>query len=343
MNLTEDKLSSELRAGRLERLYFLYGTEPFLIKTYTDKIIKKCVGEDTLDFNLIRISGNPDIQLLGDYIEGLPVFSERKVIVINDFDIEKLDAEEIKQYTELFGDIPDTATVLINITGIEVDAKKAKTKKLLAVLEKVGAVCFFDYMTQAKIAALVVKKAGKAGIVISNADAAYLVELTLCNMSLVSEETAKLCSYVGSGGTITRDIIGKLVSKQLDTSIYSLAAAITAGKSADAFTILDELYTQRIEPVIIMSALSGTFIDFYRAKTGKATGATSNEIAEKFNYPKNRVWAVGKAMNAVTHLDAAYLRGCIQVLYETDIRMKSSPLDSKTLIETTIVSLLKKA
>lgn len=343
MTLTEDKLSAAIRGGTIEKIYYLYGNEPFLTKTYTDRIIKKCVGDDALDFNLIRISGNPDPELLGDYIEGLPVFAERKVIVINDFDIESLDADTIKRYTDMFSDIPDTSTVLINITGIEVDAKKAKTKKLIALIEKEGCVCFFDFMSQTKIAELVIKKAGKAGIVISRENALHLVELTLCNVTLVSEECAKLCSYVGNGGNITRETIDRLVSKQLDTSIYALATAITAGKSADAFTILDELYSQRIEPVIIMSALSGAFVDFYRAKTGKATGATSNDIAEKFSYPKNRVWAVGKSMNAVSRIDIAYIRRCIGILYNTDIKTKSSPQDSKTLIETAIVALLQKS
>ncbi len=342
MTVTEDKLSAAIRSGKIENIYYFYGPETFLTKTYTDRIIKKTVGEDALDFNLVRISGNPEPDLLLDYVEGLPVFSDRKLVVINDFDVEKTDADTAARYGDIFGDIPDTTTVLINITGFDVNPKAAKTKKLIALIEKVGCVCFFDYMPQTKISELVIKKATKNGIVISKEDAMHLVELTLCNVSLVSEETAKLCSYVGTGGTISREIIDRLVTKQLDTSIYSLAAAITAKKAAEAFTILDELYAQRIEPVIIMSALSGAFVDYYRAKTGKALGATSNDVAERFNYPKNRVWAVGKSMNAVARLDAAYLRSCVEALYEADIKMKSTPVNSKTIIETAIVSIMEK-
>ena len=86
MKLTEDKLSSAIRAGNIDKLYFLYGKEPFLINMHTDRIIKKTVGEDALDFNLQRLDGNPEPDVLSDYIESLPVFAERKVITVKDYD-----------------------------------------------------------------------------------------------------------------------------------------------------------------------------------------------------------------------------------------------------------------
>ncbi len=339
MVLTEEKLNSDIRGGRIGRVYYLYGKEPFLVKTYVDKIIKKTVGSDPLDFNFIRLNGNPDTSMLNDYIDGLPVFADMKTVVINDIDPEKMDKETHETYLEIIKNIPDTSVVVFNITGFQPDEKKAKTKKFIAAVDKAGTVCRLDGIPQAKIAGLIVKKAAKQGVVISGEDAMYLSERVLCNMTLVSEETTKLINYVGTGGTITREIIDKLVGKLLDTSVYELATAINSGKRAEAFRILDDLTAERIEPVIILSALSGAYLDFYRAKVAKVTGVLPGQAAEQLGYPKNREWVLNKAMTAVSKLRIDYLRNTVFILNEADGLMKSSALDSRIILEQAVTRL----
>ena len=82
MKIKEETLSADIRAGRLSRVYLIYGKEPFLVSMYTDRIIKKIVGEDALDFYLQRLDECPDAELLSDYAEALPVFAEVKVITV---------------------------------------------------------------------------------------------------------------------------------------------------------------------------------------------------------------------------------------------------------------------
>lgn len=337
---TEEQLGADLRAGRLARVYYLYGKEPFLVKTYFDRVIKKAVGEDALDFNLVRIGGNPDLSLLSDYIDGLPVFAERKVVAVSDLDPEKMDADSFSRLLGIVGDIPETSILLIGITGIAVDEKKAKTKKLIAAAEKNGTVCRFDFMQASKIAELVVKKAAKSGIVISREDARYLTERVLGNLTLISEETAKLISFVGTGNVIDRPTIDLLVAKQLDTSVYELAAAINAGKRSEAFRIIDDLIFQRVDPIVILSALSGAYLDFYRAKLAKAAGIPPSRAAQDFSYAKNREWVFSKATNAVARLNLGYLRETVEILSRADNLMKSAPIESRTVLEEAAVRLL---
>ncbi len=339
MLLTEEKLNADIRGGRIGRVYYLYGKEPFLVKTYVDKLIKKTVGDAPLDFNFISLKGTPDIGTFYDYVDGLPVFADVKTVLINDFDPDKLDEKDFKEYLKAVDSIPDTTVVIFNITGFQPDEKKARTKKLIAAVEKNGTVCKLDGIPQAKIAGLVVKKAAKQGVVISGEDAMYLTERVLCNMTLVSEETAKLITYVGTGGTITREVIDKLVGKLLDTSVYELATAINSGKREEAFRILDDLMTERIDPILILSALSGTYLDFYRAKIAKITGVLPDQVAENFRYAPNRKWVISKAMTAVSSLRIDYLRSTIFILSETDRMIKMPAIDVRTVLELTVTKL----
>ena len=43
--ITESELKKEL-GGELSRVYFLYGEEDFLVRTYAEKIVAAAVGED---------------------------------------------------------------------------------------------------------------------------------------------------------------------------------------------------------------------------------------------------------------------------------------------------------
>ncbi|MBR5088106.1 MAG: DNA polymerase III subunit delta, partial [Ruminiclostridium sp.] len=265
MKLSEDKLSSAIRAGRFERVYFIYGKEPFLIQMYVDRIIKKTVGEDALDFNLQRLDGCPEPDLLSDYVDTLPVFAEVKVITVKDFDPEKLVAATEKKYHEIVSNVPDSAILVLYCINTEIDEKKSKTKKLVEVIDKAGAVCCIEQMQAPKIAELCVKKAAKEGVVISQADALFLTERVGSRMNVASDETAKLISYVGTGGTITREQIDMLVPKQLEAQVFDLANAINAGQRADSYRIIDELFRKQINAVTIMGALSSTYLDMYCA------------------------------------------------------------------------------
>ena len=340
MKLTEDKLSSAIRAGRLDRVYFIYGKEPFLIQMYVDRLIKKTVGEDALDFNLQRFDGCPDPDMLSDCIDTLPVFSEVKLVAVKDFDPEGKLSSNDKQYISIVSSVPETTILVFYCTSIEIDEKKSRTKKFIDAVDKNGTVCSIDLMKAPKIAELCVKKAAKGGIVMSQSDALFLTERVGSQMSVASDETAKLMSYVGEGGTITRENICALVPKQLEAEVFDLADAINAGRRADTYRIIDELSGKQIKPVNIMSALSGTFLDMYCAKLAKNNGVSPQNAAKTFGYFGGRAWVFSnKVYPAAGALGIAYLRETVRILSETDIALKSVPVDGRVLIEEAVTKL----
>lgn len=340
MKLTEDKLSASIKAGDFSRVYFIYGKEPFLISMYADRIIKKAVGDDANDFNLQRLDGCPDPDLLADYIDTLPVFSEVKVVVIKDFDPENKLSSDDKRYLDIVANVPDSAILLIYCINTAIDEKKARTKKFIAAVEKAGTVCSVELMKAPKIAELCVKKAAKSGIVMSYDDALALTERVGGSMSAASDETAKLMSYVGEGGTISRSDIDALVPKQLEAEVFDLADAINAGKRAEAYRIVDELFEQQINAVNIMNALAGTFLDMYCAKLAKNSGMNAQSAAQSFGYYGGKAWVFSnKIFPAAARLGIAYLRETVSLLSETDIALKSVRTSSRVLIDEAVTKL----
>lgn len=332
--IDEPRLKAELKAGKLSRVYFLFGEEDFLIKMYTDKIIAAALGDEPSDMNFVKYKGNPKSDELIDHTDSLPFFAEYKVVLITDLEPDNMESSEVNAYEALVEELPDTTVLIFSETGVKVDYKKpkAKMKKLIAAVEKAGVVCELNYMSAAQIATLAEKKATRLGCALSRDNGLYLAELCGMSLSSVSTEVEKLCAYTGSG-EITREAIEKLTPRHIDTSLYTLAGELFAGRTAGAFRILDDLFVQRIDPVTILATLSGYFVDLYRAKLGKAVKASYSETASAFKYPPHRSFVMRNAYSTVNKLSEGYLAACVDILYNTNKLMNSSKADKRTLIE----------
>lgn len=332
--IDEPRLKADLKAGLLQRVYFLFGEERFLVSMYTNKIIDAALGKERSEMNFMKYSGSPKADELMDYTDCLPFFADYKVVLITDLEPDSLDADELKAYISIIENLPETTVLIISETGVEIDGKKpkAKEKKLMAAVEKAGSVCELSYLSPQMISAMAEKKAARAGCTLSRENGLYLAEMCGRSLSAVSNEMEKLCAYTGSG-EITRAAIDALTPKQVDTSVYTLAAELLSGNTDKAFRILDDLFLQRIEPVVISAVLSGHFVDLYRAKLGQQAKKSYNDTAGAFRYPPNRHFLVKKAYSAVNRLSEEYLGACIDILYRTNKLLNSSKADRRVLLE----------
>lgn len=344
--ITEAALKSSLKEGKFSRAYFLYGEEDFLTQTYADRIINAAVPPDGQDMNLVVYKELPDnISEISDYLDNIPFFSEYKCVLINDIDLDALDNNTHKQLLAMIEQIPDTAILIFAQKTYPADLKKlkAKTKKLLEACEKYGSSCEFKPLPPAKLADMTVKKFAKLGCAIAPENAAHLAEECGGSLTVLQTEIEKLATYKVSG-EITREDIEKLVPKRVTSNVYNLAKELLSGRIGSALKILDALFVQRTEPVMIMAALSGHFTDLYRARLGINAGASSQQTAKMFGYPPNRTFAMDYAYRDVRYLDDEYLGQCIAILYRTNKALNSSNVNKRVLLERALteISILNK-
>lgn len=338
--INETRLKADLKAGRLERAYFLYGSEDFLIRFFADKIVSLAMPEDARDMNLVKYTEPPKADVLSDQLENMPFFSEYKCVLIKDLDIGGMDNSEHKAYLELLGNIPATSVLIVAQENIEYNMKKlgAKVTKFIEAVERVGVSCEMNYMPAGKVAQRAQREAAKAGCTISPQNAAYLAQECGNSLTALENELAKLCAYK-NGGEITAADIERLVPRRIDTNIYNLAKELFAGRTGSALEILNDVFAQNIEPIRILSALSGHFTDLYRAKLGLLAGRTAGDTAKAFRYPPNRSFVMGNAYRSVGALSERYLGECVAVLYRTNKLLNSSKADKRQLIEQAIIEI----
>lgn len=356
MKISEQTLGADIKAGKLARVYLLYGDEDFLIRMYADKLLALAVPEDGRDMNYRKYSlvpnadkaskddRPPKIDELSDFVDSMPFFAERKCVILKNLEPDVLEKSELEDYIALINDIPETSVVIITRENTEDDPKKfreklgkAKMKKLIEAVDANGIVCELNCFSGAKLSGMAISKCRRAGCGLSDENAAFLAQRVGGSLSLLQTEVEKLCAYRQSG-EITRDDIELLVPKLIESNIYDLAKELFAGRVGNALEILDALFIQRAEPVVIMAALSGHFVDLYCAKLGQLAKKSYSDAAAALNYGR-RAFVMRNAYGAVKNLSAEYLADCIAILYNANKQLNSSKADKRQTIEKAIVEI----
>lgn len=353
MRRSEQQLGADIKAGKLARVYMLYGEEDFLIRMYTDKLVSLAVSEDEREMNFrkyLLVPGGsddrpPKMDELSDFAESMPFFAEHKCVLLKNFDAEALDKNELEGYIALINDLPDTAVVIFTRENMADEPKKfreklnkAKMKTLIEAIDRNGIVCEMPLFTPAKLAGFAIRKCRGAGCELSEKNAVLLAERVGFSMSLLQTEVEKLCAYKGNG-EITDDDINAIVPKHIESKIYDLAKELFAGRVGRAMEIINVLFIQQAKPEQIMGVLSGHFVDLYRAKLGIKAKLPWSETAAVFGFYGNRRYAMEKAYSSARSLSEAYLGDCIALLYNANKQLRSSKTDERLIIERAMIEI----
>ncbi len=337
--LTENELKTEIKASNFSNLYFLYGEEKYLIKHYTGLLEKKIVNPDFADFNLHTYDGKTvDLDDIITAAENLPMFSEYSCIIVKDMPVDSLSEEISDRLISFVSDIPETTIIIISLPTLDVSMSSSKAKKILSAFEKYGVAVKFTRFSMQQLIKLIEKGAKERNCVFGFYEASYLISLVGDDMSVILNELQKICAYK-NGGTITKADIDAVVVKNMQARAFDLTKALTANKCDTAMEILDTLMAMKEEPVLILGAISLPYIDMYRAKVYSSGGLRAEDAAKDYNY-KNKEFRLTNASRLASKYSIKQLRQFLEVLYEADVLLKSSSINSRLILEQTITKLI---
>lgn len=335
--MSVDLIKKQLKSGEFERLYMLYGDENYLKAYYCAEIAKKVVS-GMESFNLHKFyADNLNLSQLEAAIDNMPLMSDRKCIILHDIDPEGLKADEWKELQRMLKAIPEECVLILHYDGVKYDKSKSRWKTLLGIAQKNGMAVEIGRQPKSTLVKWLIKKADEKGCTLTVETAEYLINTCGEDMNQLECEIEKLCAFTGSG-EVLKTSIDRLVSRPLDASIYDLAKAVTAGKVTQSLKIIDELFYRKEEPVIVLSALSGTFCDLCRAKTALISGARQSDVEVDFNY-RGREFRVRNAMRDCAGIDLSVLRAGIDLLMRADESLKSTSIDKRVVLERLVVDI----
>ena len=334
-SINETELKKQIKSGSFGSVYMIYGSETYLKHHYYNLLVGKCVDEAFADFNLHIFDSPSEMKDVVLSSQAMPLMSERTCVVIKDLKLSDLSDTGKKELLNLISNMPEECTLIICLLTLDADGKG--WKEIISASEKSGYVIKFDKMSTNDLVRYVQKGAGARNCTIDQYTARYFIDCTGDDMTNVLNELEKLCFYTGEG-KITKDTVDAITVKNTEVRVFELSKNLISGNCSKAFQILDRLLRQKEEPIAILGTLIMTYVDMYRAKVALAGGKRAEDMMKIFNYGKSDFRLKNAARNS-SGTDIKRLRKSLDILSETDEKLKSTSIDPRVLLEETLIRL----
>ena len=333
------ELKQQLKKKDLGRLYMFHGEETFLLHHYLGQMRKQLLDPLTESFNYHRLNNETfDIRAFADAVENLPMMAEATFVQVDDVDPFKMNEADRAKMAEVFSDIPDYCTVVF--TYITVPWKPDKRlKKLWEAIDGSGTIVEFAKQDQRDLIAWVTRHFAARQKRISTDLCAYLIDITGGTMTALSSEIDKICAYSGAD-EIRKTDIDAVTEPVLDAVVFQMTDLLSAGRYDQALLKLQQLLKMQQEPLSILGAVGGHFRRIGTARTLLDNGRNSSELQKLCGIPD---YPARKTMEAARRFRPEFCRKAVQLVLETDYKMKTSFDDSERLLELLILQLAQEA
>lgn len=338
--LKESELKQQIKSGEFLPVYLFCGEETFLCQHYAEEIAKKSVPEESTDFNLFRFNGREDsLDSILEACEAFPLMADRKCVLVCDLDPEALHAEDTKKLKAYLENPPPYTTLIFWYDAVRIGSKKtAKQKNIFELVKKHGGSAEFARKNASSLIRLLGSAANARGKALPPAAASHLLELAGDNLQLLQTEIEKLCAY-SRGKEITVSDVDAVASRTLDANVFDITKSILRKEPSRSFSLLDELFLQKAEPVLIFGVLCNSFADIYRARVCLDEGQPAESAAQYYQY-HGREFRLRNAARDAKQLTAEQVEKCLAVLDGADAMLKASAVDNRTTLEQTVAGLI---
>lgn len=284
-----------LKSYNKQHLFYLYGQEDYFIEDFVSTA-KKQLSKDFQDFNydLIDLSiTNYNNTLLR--LRSVPMMDSHRVVVIKNFSCkENKDCIWTKEEKEEFPNFlktlsPETKVIIIASSN----DKGTKAFKGISSVATTFEAVRFDHITLTKH---VLEQANLKGQNIERALAEYYVNIcgylnreSEKTINEINSEIAKLCSYINSGGKLTKESIEEMIIKTEDFNIFAMLDNCLRGDRAKALNLYQSLLNNDTHPMMVFSILSSSIGLLGKCKALGEKGMSVDMIAKELKENPYRV------------------------------------------------------
>ena len=337
--INERDMAQAIKSGNFAPLYLFYGEEDYLKRVYIERIINAAVT-DFDDANIHRLDGSASADDITSAADAIPMMSEYSCVVVSDYQFASMTELQYKQFKAVLEQPNERCVLIFTYESGLPKPKSDKCKELFNLLNKRANTLNFAHKTEKELADAICRRAAKRNINLQPTVAKGIIQRCGDNLENLLNETDKLCDFVGAGAAVTIKDVEIICSKTVEASSFDLADAVCAGNSDLAMSICADLFETRTEPLLILGALSGVFVDIYRVKLGEAEGMRTDDLATAFGYGK-AAFKLRRAAQSGRRMSQTSVQKALEILRRTDLALKSSRTEPKIIIERCLVELTR--
>lgn len=337
-NITEKDLKDQLKAQQFAGAYLIYGEETYLKDRALQQLRAKVVSKEAreIDYRFFEGRSVSMDTVLRD-CEILPMLGEYRMIVVGDYPFES--SREVSELEAYLKDMSPSTILVFQYDALDFDPKgSARFKSAFKVFSKYAQCLKLDKKGERDLIRYIVAYVGRQNKKMTPETAAYFLASVGADLCTVFNELDKVCAYAGQE-EVTRADVDAVCIKSLQARVYDISKAVLRGDYDGACRILNTLFEQREQPIIILSVIASCFVDMYRAKLARAGGHELAEVLAAYNY-RGREFALRNASRDSQSVSVEQLRDCIDILSAADMKLKSTAADARLVLDETLVRLM---
>ena len=318
--------------------YLLCGDETYLVKFYTQQLIKATVDESFAEFNLHTFEcEDTDLSEIYDASLSIPMMAASKCVVVKDYPVKDASDKDFSALEELLKENPPDNCLIFTYPTQQ--PKPNEIKKLAGLFSAYGYVLKANKLTPAELVKVVEKGAKKRGKAFDKGVASYLVGNVGDDLNLLGNELEKVCAYAGE--VIKKSDVDAVCVRSLDANAVFMVMDLARGSFEKAFLTLSKLFELREDEYMILGAVIAQYAFIYRAKAASSAGKSNGELIAAYESYKGREKRLNTAAQMAKNMSFAQITACMEILADADNQMKSTQNDKRQLLEETFVKLAR--
>lgn len=323
-----------LKSGGPDRLYLLWGEEDYLRERFFDEVKTLCLDGVSDDFNYKRLDGPViDLGRLSDSINALPLLSERTLVEVRDFDINKCAEGQADVLKRLISDIPDYCTVVFAFS-----AQYSPDGRLSAVktIKKLGTAIEFTPQGQSALINWITRRFSDYGKNIGKSDAEYLVFACGSLMNRLIPEIEKAANYA-SGETVTRADIDAVVMRMPEADVFEMTDFLARREFDSAARVMAQLLAAKEHPIMLNAMIGQQMRRLCAARLALDAGKDKDYVGRLLDIKYGFI--IDRLVSGARGFTTARLKDAVELCAEYDYAMKSTGASGEELIKELLLRL----
>jgi DNA polymerase-3 subunit delta len=335
-------------------IQLFHGAEDFLIDEEITKLKEKALSSGTGGMNFEIVDGaSASMEQMVNSVSSAPLLGGEKVIVIKDplflksakrrrkktkaeADDEAAVGEDLGPFRAIIENIPDGIRIIFVVYG-NVDRRR-RAFKLIDGAGEVREFKPFAEWEQEKLLSWIVSRVKLQGKKIGSHAARLLMETSGSNLRALSQEIAKLVTYIGEKEGIEEPDVAALASEGR-MSVFSLISSLRDRNLKVSLESLARLMREKEEPIALLGLMASQFRMLLQVKSLQEQGLSEREIAMKLGA---NFFFVKKSAERSHNFSLAELIRIMELLHKADLRIKRGRAAPHIALEGAIIGICMK-
>ncbi|MDY2681759.1 MAG: DNA polymerase III subunit delta [Faecalibacterium prausnitzii] len=319
-------------------VYYFYSSERYLVRQAVAQVTR-LLAADSEEETTVLDGGTPEIEQLIMAAGTISFFGTRRVVVMPEAEPDSYSDKDLEELCSTLASLENAVVVLGSVFELERNKLKLgkRAQKLVNQCKSIGYAEELAKPRPFELKTMMMDRAKEQGAALPESTAAALLERCGEDPFLLENEVDKLCALAGYQ-TVTPAMVAEMGTVSLEADVFEMIRMITAKNATGACKKLQTLLRLQQEPIAITAAMIGSYVDLYRVKLGAAKRKTYSTVHKDFGY-KGSDYRLKRSAETASHYTLGQLEGCLQVLLELDLSLKSQPVDGQVLLETALCRL----